>query len=447
MSVIDAVLVIEDDRVLNTLLCKELRRMGYTVEGAVSWVEARGYLARHEPRLILTDARLPDAQLMDFLPALAADYPVVVLTAFGSVKEAVSAMKAGAMQYLSKPVNLDELELEVKRVLHQADLQREHHYCKERLRRDTQRTMVGSSPAIAEVQRLISAVAASETTVLIQGESGVGKELVARAVHDQSPRAARHFVAIDCCTLQEKLFESELFGHEKGAFTGADRRKAGLIEAAQGGTLFLDEIGEIEPALQAKLLRVLETGQYRRLGGVKDLWADVRIVAATNRDLAQLSRSGHFRADLYYRLSAFTLRIPPLRERLQDVPDLVQHFLAKRNFNRSVEKRVAPEAMRRLMDYAYPGNIRELRNMVERAVILSGEATLIQPEHFVFESDALVRPGFTLSFEAEPTLEEIERQYLQILTKKYAGHRARIAHILGVSERNIYRLLERYGLK
>ncbi len=447
MMVNDTLLVIEDDRVLNTLLCKELRRMGYGVEGAVSWSQAKGYLAGHEPRLILTDARLPDAQLMDFLPVLAADYPVIVLTAFGSVQEAVSAMKAGAVQYLSKPVNLDELEIEVMRALHQSALQREHQYCKERLRRDTQRSMVGNSPAIREVQRLVEAVAATDATVLIQGESGVGKEVVARAIHDLSPRAAKNFVAVDCCTLQEKLFESELFGHEKGAFTGADRQKAGLIEIAQGGTLFLDEIGEIEPSLQAKLLRVLETGQYRRLGGVKDLRADVRIVAATNRDLALRSKAGLFRADLYYRLSAFTLRIPPLRERLQDVPDLVEHFLTRRRFNRSIEKRVAPEALRRLMDYAYPGNIRELRNMVERAVILSGEDAEIRPEHFVFENDALTRPGFTLSFEAEPTLEEIERQYLEFLIKKYAGHRGRIAQILGVSERNIYRLLDRYGLK
>lgn len=443
----DALLVIEDDRILNTLLCKELRRMGFAVEGTGSWAEARDYLASHEPRLILTDARLPDAQLMDFLPGLTANYPVIVLTAFGSVAEAVNAMKAGAVEYLSKPVNLDELELEVQRALRQAALQREHQYCKDRLRRVTQRTMVGSSPAIAEVHRLIAAVAVSDATVLIQGESGVGKELVARAVHDQSPRAAKNFVAVDCCTLQEKLFESELFGHEKGAFTGADRQKTGLIEAAQGGTLFLDEIGEIEPALQAKLLRVLETGQYRRLGGVKDLRADVRIVAATNRDLSRLSKEGHFRADLYYRLSAFTLRIPPLRERLQDVPELVEHFLARRGFNRGVEKRVGAEALRRLMDYAYPGNIRELRNMVERAVILSGEAREIRPEHFVFENEAPARPGFTLSFETEPSLESIERHYLEILIRKYAGHRGRIAQILGISERSIYRLLERHGLK
>ncbi|HRH82005.1 MAG TPA: sigma-54 dependent transcriptional regulator [Thiobacillaceae bacterium] len=447
MIAIDQLLIIEDDRVLNKLLGNELRRMGFAVEGVGNLAAARDYVAHHEPRLILTDARLPDAQLMDFLPTLTADYPVIVLTAYGSVQEAVSAMKAGAVQYLSKPINLDELELEVKRALRQAALQREHQFCKERLRRDSQRTMVGDSPAIREVQRLIEAVAASDTTVLIQGESGVGKELVARAIHDQSPRASRNFVALDCCTLQEKLFESELFGHEKGAFTGADKLKTGLIEAANGGTLFLDEIGEIDPVIQAKLLRVLETGQYRRLGGVKDLQANTRIVAATNRDLARHSKEGQFRSDLYYRLSAFTLRIPPLRERLQDVPNLVEHFLAKRGFDRNMEKSVRPEALQRLMDYAYPGNIRELRNLVERAVILSGEAREIRSEHFIFESDAPARAGFQLSFDSEPTLDQIERQYLDILNRKYTGHRGRIASALGVSERNIYRLLDKHGLK
>jgi len=442
-----SILIIEDDRILNRLLADALERMGFAAKGVASWAAARDYLAHHEPRLILADARLPDAQLMDFLPAIAADYPVIVLTAFGSVHEAVNAIKAGAMQYLGKPVNLDELELEVKRVLDQATLQREHQFCRERLRRAGKAGLVGSSPAIAEVRRLIAAVAPSGATVLIQGESGVGKELVARAVHEQSPRAGKMFVAVDCCTLQEKLFESELFGHEKGAFTGADRQKAGLIEAAQGGTLFLDEIGEIEPPLQAKLLRVLETGQYRRLGGVKDLQADVRIVAATNRDLARLSKEGRFRTDLYYRLSAFTLPVPPLRERLQDVPDLVEHFLSRRGFNRQIEKRIHPDALQRLMNYNYPGNVRELRNMVERAVILSGEERLIRPEHFALDGEFVARPGITLSFEREPTLEEIERRYLALLYNKYAGHRGRIADAMGVSERNIYRLLNKYGLK
>jgi transcriptional regulator with PAS, ATPase and Fis domain len=307
--------------------------------------------------------------------------------------------------------------------------------------------MVGNSAAMTELQRLIDAVAASEATVLIQGESGVGKELVAHAIHERSPRATRNFVAVDCCTLQEKLFESELFGHEKGAFTGAERQKPGLIEAAQGGTLFLDEIGEIEPIIQAKLLRVLESGEYRRLGGVKDLQANVRIVAATNRNLAQMSKDGKFRADLYYRLSAFTLRIPPLRERLQDIPALVEHFLAHHNFSRRLNKRLNPTALRLLMSYGFPGNIRELRNMVERAIIVGGGSDEIRPEHFSFEALGEQPGQFSMGFQHEPTLDEIERRYLQLLVAKYAGHRGQIAAILGVSERSIYRLLEKHGFK
>lgn len=447
MTAGDSLLVIEDDRILNQLLTKELARLGFAVVGVATWAAARDYLALHEPRLILADARLPDARLMDFLPILAADYPVIVLTAYGSVQEAVGAMKAGAAQYLTKPINLDELELEVKRTLEQAALRREHHFCKERLQRQRRGDMVGNSSAMVELRRLIAAVAPTDATVLIQGESGVGKELVARAIHDQSPRSARNFVALDCCTLQERLFESELFGHERGAFTGADRQKTGLIEVADGGTLFLDEIGEIEPAIQAKLLRVLETGQYRRLGGVKDLRADVRIIAATNRDLARFSQEGKFRADLYYRLSAFTLRVPPLRERLEDVPALVRHFLERRGVGRGAQKHLHPRAIERLMHYAYPGNVRELRNLVERAVILAGASDEIRAEHFVFEGDVPASPGFQLSFASEPSMDEIEQRYLEYLIKKYDGHRGRIAAVMGVSERNLYRLLAKYNMR
>lgn len=441
----ERLLIIEDDHTLNQLLCLELKRLGYAVAGAESRAEAEALLNRQAWNLILTDARLPDAHIMDFLPALTSEHPVIVLTAYGSVQEAVSAIKAGAFAYLTKPINLDELELEVKRALGQDAMRRDHQYCRERLRKPG--SMAGNSPALNEVHRLIDAVSASDATVLILGESGVGKELVARAIHDRSPRAGRNFVAVDCCTLQEKLFESELFGHEKGAFTGADRQKPGLIEAAEGGTLFLDEIGEIEPALQAKLLRVLETGQYRRVGGIKDLQSHARIVAATNRDLARVSKDGHFRADLYYRLSAFTLHIPPLRERREDIPDLVRHFLATRGFNRNIDIRLAPAALERLQAYSFPGNIRELRNMVERAVILAADSGVISTEHLAFDGDAQHLPGFSLHFEREPSLEDIERRYLDILVQKYSGHRGRIAQALGISERNVYRLLERHGLK
>ena len=445
MTTTTPILLVEDDRLLNRLLTGELKRMGYAVTSVHCWRDGHAHLAQHEPALIVADVQLPDANTLDLLPGLTKDYPVIVLTAFGTVQGAVAAMKAGARQYLTKPVDPDELELEVKRVLQHNALRRDQQFCKERLRPSG--GMVGSSAAMSELQRLIDAVANSEATVLIQGESGVGKELVAHAIHERSPRATRNFVAVDCCTLQEKLFESELFGHEKGAFTGADRQKPGLIEAAQGGTLFLDEIGEIEPIIQAKLLRVLESGEYRRLGGVKDLQANVRIVAATNRNLAQMSKDGKFRSDLYYRLSAFTLRIPPLRERLQDIPALVEHFLAHHNFSRRLNKRLHPTALRLLMSYGFPGNIRELRNMVERAIIVGGGSDEIRPEHFSFEALGEQPGQFSMGFQHEPTLEEIERRYLELLVAKYAGHRGQIAAILGVSERSIYRLLEKHGLK
>jgi len=445
MTTTTPILLVEDDRLLNRLLTGELKRMGYAVTSVHCWRDGHAHLAQHEPALIVADVQLPDANTLDLLPGLTKDYPVIVLTAFGTVQGAVAAMKAGARQYLTKPVDPDELELEVKRVLQHNALRRDQQFCKERLRPSG--GMVGSSAAMSELQRLIDAVANSEATVLIQGESGVGKELVAHAIHERSPRATRNFVAVDCCTLQEKLFESELFGHEKGAFTGADRQKPGLIEAAQGGTLFLDEIGEIEPIIQAKLLRVLESGEYRRLGGVKDLQANVRIVAATNRNLAQMSKDGKFRSDLYYRLSAFTLRIPPLRERLQDIPALVEHFLAHHNFSRRLNKRLHPTALRLLMSYGFPGNIRELRNMVERAIIVGGGSDEIRPEHFSFEALGEQPGQFSMGFQHEPTLEEIERRYLELLVAKYAGHRGQIAAILGVSERSIYRLLEKHGFK
>jgi DNA-binding NtrC family response regulator len=441
------ILVIEDDRLLNRLLVGELKRMGYAADSAHGWNEARAHLASTEPSLIVTDVRLPDANIMDILPSLAAEHPVIVLTAFGTVQEAVSAMKAGVKEYLTKPVNPDELELKIGRVLEQSNMERDHQFCKARLRRDPYALMVGEGSAMAGVRQMITAVAAADTTVLVLGESGAGKELVAHAIHTQSPRADKNFVAVDCCSLQKNLFESELFGHEKGAFTGADRQKPGLIEAASGGTLFLDEIGEIEPPIQAKLLRVLETGRYRRLGGVKDLQANARIVAATNRDLEKMSAEGRFRLDLYYRLSAFSIRVPPLRDRLEDIPQLVEHIVAHHKFARRYSKRVSPAALQQLMRYDYPGNVRELRNMIERAVILSGASEEIRPEHFSLNGAYKTTPAIDFHFDHDPSLEEMERRYLETLIRKYQGHRGRIAAILGVSERNIYRLLEKYGLK
>jgi DNA-binding NtrC family response regulator len=430
-------------------MVEHIQRMGYAAHAAHTWAEATQYLARHEPQLVLMDVRLPDANGMELLPRLASEHAVIVITAYGSVKDAVRAMQAGAEDYLTKPISLDELEIVVKKTLDTVAMRAEHLFCMQRMQAsESRKLMIGSSPAMREVHRYIDAVAATDMTVLIQGESGAGKELVAKTIHERSDRSQRNLVAVDCCTLPEKLFESELFGHERGAFTGADRQKKGLIEGAEGGTLFLDEIGEIELAVQAKLLRVIETGLFRRVGGTKDLRANVRIVAATNCDLEEASGAARFRSDLFYRLSAFVITVPPLRERREDIPELVEHFVRNRDFSRGINTTVSRSAMRTLMAYDWPGNVRELKNTIERAIILSRQARKIRPEHLTptHTSEQAVS-SVTLTFDHEPSLSEVEGKYLRMLLTKYSGHRLLIARKLGVSERNIYRMIDKHQLK
>jgi len=444
------ILVIEDDATLSHLIARQLEKAGYAPTAVNSWSAAQSYLSQHEPALILSDVRLPDGDSLEILPELVETYPVIVLTAFGSVRNAVDAMKQGAADYLLKPVGLDELLLTIERALETSLLRRENQFCKRQLNaRDAQKNlMVGQSAALQEVLRLIEAVAADEITVLVQGESGTGKELVAKEIHNSSPRAKRSFVAVDCCTLQEKLFESELFGHEKGAFTGADRQKKGLVEVAEGGTLFLDEIGEIDATIQAKLLRILESGQFRRLGGTKDLVADVRVVAATNRNLKEMVDEGRFRADLYYRLNGFDLLAPPLRDRREDVPALAEHFIRNHSFSRRIEKRFNSVAQRKLVAYDWPGNIRELKNVIERAIILSRDKPIIGPEHLAFASGPQSGSAMvSMAFDHNPTLDELESEYLALQLKKFSGRRAEVASTLGVSERSIYRMIKRFGLE
>ena len=441
------ILLIEDDAVLNLLLVEQLENAGYQVHGVGLWSEADAWLRDNEPRLILSDARLPDGDAIERLSSLTEIAPVIVLTAFGSVQQAVNAMQQGATEYLVKPVNPDELQVVLARTLENARIREDYSFCRRRLAAQHKDNIVGSSPALQAMKEMVTAVAPSDMTTLIQGESGAGKELVAHSLHHQSGRAKGNFIALDCCTLQEKLFESELFGHERGAFTGADRQKKGLIEAAEGGTLFLDEIGEIEPAIQAKLLRVLETGRFRRLGGIKDLSANVRIVAATNRDLERMSEDGDFRSDLYFRLSAFIVEVPPLRERREDIAPLCEHFARHLAFSRRTDTRFSVVALEQLQAYDWPGNIRELRNVVERAMILSRNSDEILPEHLSFGRPRERRSGgFNLNFDGEPTLEEIEARYLKILLDRHQGHRSKVARAMGVSERNVYRMIKRCGL-
>ena len=449
---IPLILVIDDDVTLNRLMVGQLNKMGYAATGVYSWAEAEVYLQQNDPHLVLLDCQLPDARGSQVLPKLAPDYPVVIITAYGSVKEAVGAMRSGAAEYLLKPINMDELELVIRRTLDAHSMKKELIYLKKQVSK-RKSFMVGQSQALKEVENMIDAVAPSMMTVLIQGGSGVGKELVAREVHERSQVASHSFVALDCCTMQESLFESELFGHEKGSFTGADRQKKGLIENAEGGTLFLDEIGEIGPPIQAKLLRVLETGKFRRLGGTRDMTANVRIVAATNRALLAMSQAGEFRTDLYYRLNAFTIYVPPLCERKDDIPALVGHFISNHDFSRRVNKRLTERALDKLLAYPWPGNIRELKNMVERAIILSGDAEQILPEHITLSDGVMAgipsiptRKGINLNFEQMPTLDDLEKHYLDLLLDKFSGHRGKVARALGISERNVYRLIKKYAV-
>lgn len=447
------ILVVEDDKTLCRVVAEQLQAMGYTVATAHSWASAKATLEGVDPSLVLLDIRLPDADGLRCLPELSAQCPVIVLTAFGSIKHAVEAMRAGAAEYLAKPVNPAELELAVTRTLSADSLRRQYEYCRNQLAPAIAGDMVGSSHAFRELVRMIELVAPSDATVLIEGESGVGKELVARAIHEMSSRSQATFVPVDCCTLQENLFESELFGHEKGSFTGADKRKQGLIEIAEGGTVFLDEIGELSAALQSKLLRLLETGEFRRLGGTQGLASDSRFVAATNRDLRIFSAEGNFRRDLYYRLATVVIHVPSLRERREDIPLLAERFMECRTFQRGTAKILTDAALEALTQYDWPGNIRELRNVIERALLVSGSRATIELEDLALPASMVVprieEPDSSceLSFDNEPTLEEIKQTYLSYLISRHRGHRGRTANILGVSERNTYRMVKKFGLE
>lgn len=445
---VSKVMVVEDDLVLNKLLVQQISNDGYSVVGVADPYEMRKFLSKNDPDLIILDDHLPGIRGMELLPELSASYPVIMLTAYASVRDAVQVVRDGASDYLSKPVDAAELLMVIKRVLDNAALKADLNFYRERSLNSRKKLLIGESQGLQEVQKLIDVVAPSNMTVLINGESGVGKELVAQELHHRSDRHNNNFIAIDCCTIQESLFESELFGHEKGSFTGATRSKKGLIETAEKGTLFMDEIGEISPAIQAKLLRMIETGSFRRVGSITDRAANVRIVAATNRNLNEMVEQGSFRNDLLYRLNAFTITMPPLRQRPKDISALVEHFIRNHDFSRKIAKHVSPPAMQELMTYPWPGNVRELKNVIERAIILSQELTEITPEHLAFSTTAkrLIKSGPQAVFAHEPNMEQLQKSYLEYLLKKYEGHRSRIAMIMGISERNLYRFLQKHRL-
>ena len=366
------VLVLDDDDFLRSIIVERLSRSGFAVTGVTSVAEARAEIHREAPDIALLDVKLPDGEGTELLPDLAeCETPCVMMTAHGTVQSAVAALKNGARDYLEKPFSLDKLEATLASALELTSLRREVRTLRQQYA--TSGVIVGESPAMNAVMQFIEKIApADSTTVLIEGETGTGKGVIARLIHQMSGRARGPFVNVTCASLAETLMESEVFGHEKGAFTDARTMKRGLVELADGGTLFLDEIGELSLRLQSKLLAFLEDKTFRRVGGTRDITVNARVVAATNRTLEQEVEAGAFRADLFYRLRVVPLRIPALRERHSDIEPLAKHFIEtfNREFGKKV-RRISPEAMELLLAYQWPGNVRELRNVIERSVLLT----------------------------------------------------------------------------
>lgn len=387
MSTNHTILIADDEANIRRVLEALLQKKGYTVLTAENASKALEIAQRETIDLLISDLIMPDMNGVDLLKRVKALQPhcaLLMITAYGTIRTAVEAMRMGAYSYITKPFDLDEIEATVKKALDDHGLVSEGGTARREVRRATTKAthIIGKAPKVVELMRLLDRVADSRATVLIRGESGTGKELVARAVHERSARARKPFIAVSCAALPETLLESELFGHERNAFTGAAAQKPGRFELADQGTLFLDEVADIPPPLQVKLLRVLQEREFERIGGTKTLKVDVRLVAATNRDLEKLVADGQFRDDLYYRLQVIQLVIPPLRERKEDIPALVNHFLARYNRENGRKLReVDPEAMALLMGYRYPGNIRELENAIERAVVMAEkDATVLTPD-------------------------------------------------------------------
>ena len=427
-----------------------MRREGHQVAAVGSGDEAVMHAGKNPYDLVISDVQLGDgAGGMDVLAAFQAkapQTPVILITAFGDVTGAMAAIQKGAYDYVSKPFNIEELTLTVRRALERARLLEENRALKKgRTGGDSYRieNIVGRSPAMLDVYKMVARVASTMSTVLVVGESGTGKELVAHAIHTHSPRAAQPFVAVNCTALTESLLESELFGHQKGAFTGAVASKRGLFEEAQGGTLFLDEIGDVGPKMQAQLLRVLQEGEIRRVGGGEAIKIDTRVVAATNRELEDEVKAGRFREDLYFRINVVTIRLPPLRERPSDIPLLVNHFLAKYAAReRRADAGIAPAAMSTLEQHSWTGNVRELENVIERALALSKDGVILPSDlpAEVEREQIAAPPGL---IDDRPTLAEVERRYIELILRETGDNKKRAAEILGIDRRTLYRTLER----
>jgi DNA-binding NtrC family response regulator len=442
------VLVVDDERPTRLLMEKELPRAGCVIGTAESGEEALEKVQAQEFDVILLDLKMPGIGGMEALRRIrdsGSSAEVVVLTGHPDVATAIEAMKLGAYDYLTKPFKLAEVEVVLRRAAERQRLARENTALRRMVAQQSAPPLVlGRSPGMLAVLRTVERIAGSEANILIEGESGTGKGLMAQAIHQQSPRARGPFLVINCSGFQDQLLESELFGHERGAFTGATGLKQGLFEVAGQGTLFLDEVAEMSPAMQAKLLQVLDSREFRRVGGTRVHRADVRIIAATNKDLAQEVQAARFREDLYYRLNVVSLAIPPLRERKEDIPLLIEHFL--KQFGTSyTRKTLSPEALQLLTDYAWPGNVRELGNLVERLVILT-PGDLIGPED--------LPPAFRASQGAPPlpprgpvSLAEMERAHVARILAETGGRKLQAARLLGIDIKTLNKKIKDYRIE
>lgn len=448
-----SVLVVDDDLAHRTMLRTLLSSWGYEVSEADDGGSAIEAVRRRPFDLVLMDIRMihvSGIEALEEIKAFNPAIPVILMTAFASVETAVEALKKGAYDYLTKPLDFDELQVAIGRAMEHSRLREENRLLKESLRLQFDRgNLIGRSAAMTGLLETVAQVAPSEATVLITGESGTGKEVIAGALHYNSPRREGPFIKINCAAIPETLLESELFGHEKGAFTGADRRKEGKFRQASGGSLFLDEVSEMSVGMQVKLLRVLQEREITRVGGEEVIRVDVRVIAATNRDLLREIDTGRFRQDLFYRLNVVTLHVPPLRERKDDIPPLAEHFL--RIFaekNRKSVKGFSPQAMDRLIRYDWPGNVRELMNTVERGVVMSRSQYIDEGELTPILLDRPVAAGHGQAGGAggESSLEALEKATILKTLEQTGGNKSEAARRLGITRRTLHQKLKKYGM-
>jgi DNA-binding NtrC family response regulator len=439
------IMVVDDELIVRESLYHWFKKGGHTVEAVSSGIEALDILEKKPFEVLFVDMKMPRMNGLELLKRVKEAYPetiVILITAYGSIETSVEAMKLGASDYLLKPFKPDQLALVLEKITRERKLTSDYHYVRGLLEEITRfDNMIGQSPPMTAIFDLIPKVARSESSVLISGETGTGKELVAKAIHAGSFRSKGPFIAMNCGALPDALLESELFGHQKGAFTGANHARKGFIEVASGGTLFLDEIGEISPKMQVDLLRVLEEKKIIRIGDREPIDVDFRLLSSTRRVLDEEVAAGRFREDLLYRINVITLHIPPLRERKEDILPLVKHFLSKYSHETTKQvDRVAPEAIEFLKSYGWPGNVRELENAIERAVVLSKSRTL-GVEDFSF-----IRPS-PVQFRKGRSLKEMEKDYIQGILEEQGWNITESAKILGVNRVSLHKIINRYQLK